>query len=166
MMMTRRAWLKAGGLALFSIGVGGTPLFLTRAARGATLPPGGRRRVLVTIFQRGAMDGLMAVSPYTDPLWKTHRPGLAMMPAGTTEDDALIDLDGRFGLHPGFAPLAPLFADGRLAIVHGMGSPDTTRSHFDAQDYMESGTPGRRQDGSIVPSASSAMRGRRSAPWP
>lgn len=144
MMMTRRAWLKSGGLALFSIGVGGTPLFLTRAARGATLPPGGRRRVLVTIFQRGAMDGLMAVSPYTDPLWRTHRPGLAMMPAGTAEGDALIDLDGRFGLHPGFAPFAPLFRDGRLAIVHGMGSPDTTRSHFDAQDYMESGTPGRK----------------------
>lgn len=143
-MVTRRGFLKAGGLALVSIGVGGTPLFLTRAARAATPGAYGKRKVLVTIFQRGAMDGLMAVTPYTDPLLKTFRPALAMTPARADGADALIDLDGRFGLHPAMSSLAPLYTGGRLAIVHGMGSPDPTRSHFDAQDYMESGTPGRK----------------------
>lgn len=134
-MWSRRAFLKAGAVGMFSLTLGGTPLFLCRAARAATTR---KPKTLVCIFQRGAMDGLMAVTPFLDPNLKTLRPRIAM---GSKD---VIDLDGRFGLHPGFRGLEPLFRSGRLAIVHGMGSPDKTRSHFDAQDYMETGTPGRK----------------------
>jgi len=137
--MHRRAFLKAGSLALFSVTLGGTPLFLTRTADAAGAAQG-KRRTLVCLFQRGAMDGLMAVQPLNDPQLPTLRPQLHMQ-AGA---EGLLTLDGRFGLHPAFAPLQPLFKEKRLAIVHGVGSPDSTRSHFDAQDYMESGTPGRK----------------------
>ena len=133
--------MKAGGLGLIAMGLGGSPLFLNRTAHAAAMPPlYKRRKVLVTIFQRGAMDGLMAVTPFTDPHLKQHRPRLAM----SVGNDALLDLDGQFGLHPALRPFAPYFEEGRLAIVHGVGSPNTTRSHFDAQDYMETGTPGRK----------------------
>ncbi len=141
-MTTRRAFLKAGGLSLIALGLGGCPLFLNRAARAAASAPFRRRKVLVTIFQRGAMDGLMAVAPFGDPHLQTHRPRLAMTATRTAAGEALLDLDGHFGLHPMLAPLKPYFDDGRLAVVHGVGSPDATRSHFDAQDYMETGTPG------------------------
>jgi uncharacterized protein (DUF1501 family) len=136
-MWTRRLFLKAGGVALFTLGAG--PQFLARAAHAAT----GRRKVLVTIFQRGAMDGLMAVSPVDGSL-STLRPRLAMSAARSAGDEALLDLDVGFGLHPAFAPLLPLWKEKRLGIVHAVGSPDPTRSHFDAQDYMETGTPGRK----------------------
>ena len=98
-----------------------------------------KKRTLVCIFQRGAMDGLMAVCPYTDPNLKALRPGLYMSPART--EGGLIDLDDKFGLHPALSPFAPLFTEKRMAIVHGVGSPNNSRSHFDAQDYMESGIP-------------------------
>ena len=130
-MFTRRLFLKAGGVALFTLGAG--PQFLTRAALAAP----GRRKVLVTIFQRGAMDGLMAVTPLSEDL-RSLRPRLAM-PA-----KELLDLGTGFGLHPAFEPLLPLWKEKRLGIVHAVGSPDPTRSHFDAQDYMETGTPGRK----------------------
>ncbi len=144
-MTTRRAFLKAGGLGLIAMGLGGSPLFLSRTAQAAAAPALYKRRnVLVTIFQRGAMDGLMAVTPFTDGHLKRHRPQLVMTASRTAGEEALIDLDGQFGLHPALRPLTPFFEDKRLAIVHGVGSPDTTRSHFDAQDYMETGTPGRK----------------------
>lgn len=144
-MITRRAFLKTGGLAFVAIGVGGTPLFLNRAAASSVQPVGyRRRRILVTIFQRGGMDGLMAVPPLNDPNLRRARPRLASNDRDNTDGAVPIDLDGYFGMHPAFAPLLPLFREKRLAIVHGMGSPDKTRSHFDAQDYMESGTPGRK----------------------
>lgn len=138
-MTSRRGFIKQGGLALFGIGLGGIPIFV-KAAAGSAKSAGmyGRKKVLVCIFQRGAMDGLMAVAPFTDMDLKAARPTL-FMEAGN--DKSLIDLDGKFGLHPGFKSFEPLFKENRLAIVHGMGSPNTTRSHFDAQDYMESGTP-------------------------
>ena len=84
--------------------------------------------------------------------------------------DAAIDLDGFFGLHPSLAPLEPLWDERRLAIVHACGSPDTTRSHFDAQDYMESGTPGVKstEDGWLARGLAAAARERRprpSGPW-
>ena len=143
MGVTRRAFLKSGGLALVTLGVGGSPLFLARAAQQTTARvQGGKRRVLVAIFQRGAMDGLMAVSPFSDPALMSMRPRLGMSVGPNAPGGGLIDLDGRFGLHPGFSGFAPLFRSGQLAIVHGVGSPDPTRSHFDAQDYMETGTPG------------------------
>jgi uncharacterized protein (DUF1501 family) len=100
-----------------------------------------RKRVLVCIFQRGAMDGLMAVTPFEDSYLKAARPNLSLSAAGGGLGDGLIDLDGRWGLHPGLKEFEALFREGRLGIVHGIGSPNNTRSHFDAQDYMESGTP-------------------------
>ena len=139
--------MKSGALALFAAGVGGVPTFIARAADSRKiLSPYKKNKVLVCIFQRGAMDGLMAVSPYTDPNLKILRPTLYMSPAET--EGKMIDLDGRFGLHPSLDAFTPLFRDGRMAIVHGVGSPNTTRSHFDAQDYMESGTPFSKSTGS------------------
>lgn len=145
-MIHRRAFLKSSGIALLSLGAG--PSFLNRAALAAAGPePLGRRKVLVTIFQRGAMDGLAAVSPLGDPLLHTLRPRLTMgtRRGRTANADAdLLDLGVDFGLHPAFGDLMPLWKDSRLGIVHAVGSPDPTRSHFDAQDYMETGTPGRK----------------------
>jgi uncharacterized protein (DUF1501 family) len=143
--------LKGGGIALFSIGVtAGGPAFLARAALAATpaaVP--GRRRVLVAIFQRGAMDALAAVSPLGEERWLERlRPRLALSAAGSAGDERLLDLGVGWGLHPALAPLLPLWREGRLAVVHGVGSPDATRSHFDAQDYMETATPGVRSTGS------------------
>jgi uncharacterized protein (DUF1501 family) len=133
-MLTRRLFLKAGGAALFTLGAG--PQFLTRTALAASGGVG-RRKVLVTIFQRGAMDGLMAVAPLSADL-RALRPRLAM------PSKEVLDLGVDFGLHPAFEPLLPLWQEKRLGIVHAVGSPDSTRSHFDAQDYMETGTPGRK----------------------
>lgn len=141
-MKTRRAFLKSGALAVFGIGVGGVPTFIDRAAANAGLAlPYRKKNVLVCIFQRGAMDGLMAVSPFTDEYLKAARPSLFMSAAKSSPIKPLIDLDGRFGLHPGFQSFESFFREKRLAIVHGIGSPNNTRSHFDAQDFMESGTP-------------------------
>ncbi|HEY4564924.1 MAG TPA: DUF1501 domain-containing protein [Thermoanaerobaculia bacterium] len=143
-MLTRRFFLKTGGIALFTLGVGGGPGFITRAALAAQGTPATssrRRKVLVAIFQRGAMDGLAAVPPVDDSL-KGLRPRLAMSGARAAGDEALLDLGTGFGLHPALAPLLPLWKDKRLGIVHAVGSPDPTRSHFDAQDFLETGTPG------------------------
>ncbi|HET7042237.1 MAG TPA: hypothetical protein VFI13_09455, partial [Gemmatimonadales bacterium] len=143
-MLTRRLFLKTGGIALFTLGVGGGPGFITRAALAAQGTPSTssrRRKVLVAIFQRGAMDGLAAVPPVDDSL-KGLRPRLAMSGARAAGDEALLDLGTGFGLHPALAPLLPLWKEKRLGIVHAVGSPDPTRSHFDAQDFMETGTPG------------------------
>jgi uncharacterized protein (DUF1501 family) len=142
-MFTRRMFLKAGGIAVFTMGAG--PTFLHRAALAAAAPqPNRRRRVLVTIFQRGAMDGIMAVPPTDDGTLRQLRPRLAMSAARGAGNAAIPDLGVGFGLHPGFASLLPLWQERRLAIVHAVGSPDPTRSHFDAQDYMETGTHGRK----------------------
>lgn len=132
--------MKNGALALFAAGLGGVPHFVLRAAdfRKHILPYK-RNKILVCIFQRGAMDGLMAVSPFADANLKIMRPSLYISPAQT--EGKAIDLDGYFSLHPSLNALNSFYKEGRLAIVHGVGSPNTTRSHFDAQDYMESGTP-------------------------
>lgn len=142
-MLDRRAFLKAGGIALFTLGQG--PAFLQRAAFAAPAPgPNGRRKVLVTIFQRGAMDGLAAVAPTSDAALRRLRPRLAMSAARAAGEGGLLDLGVGFGLHPALSELLPLWQEKNLAIVHAVGSPDPTRSHFDAQDYMESGCPGRK----------------------
>ncbi|HLK32155.1 MAG TPA: DUF1501 domain-containing protein [Terriglobales bacterium] len=133
MTITRRAFLKSGALAV--VGTAAIPAFLRRAAFGAEVP-GSRTRRLVVIFQRGAADGLNIVIPHAEPSYYAMRPSIAI-PRGSE-----LDLDGFFGLHPAMNSLLPLFRQQRLAIVHAAGSPDKTRSHFDAQDYMESGTPG------------------------
>ncbi len=135
-MYSRRIFLKNGGLALVSLGF--APAFLARTAAAAGTP---RRKVLVTIFQRGAVDGLNMVVPFGENAYYAARPSIAIARPGT-RPGAAIDLDGFFGLHPRLAPLKPLYDARQLAIVHACGSPDGTRSHFDAQDYMESATPG------------------------
>jgi uncharacterized protein (DUF1501 family) len=124
---------------MFGIGWGGVPTFVMRAlAQHKESKRYQKNKILVCIFQRGAMDGLMAVTPFTDSHLKEARPNLFM---SADSKGLLLDLDGKFGLHPGFKSFLPLFQESNLAIVHGMGSPNNTRSHFDAQDYMESGTP-------------------------
>lgn len=140
-MSSRRVFLKSGALTLFAAGMGGVPGFIANAAQSRKiLAPYKKNKILVCIFQRGAMDGLMAVCPFTDEYLKKARPSL-FMSAAKTANKPLIDLDGRFGLHPSMSAFENLFREKRLAIVHGVGSPNNTRSHFDAQDYMESGTP-------------------------
>ena len=133
MTITRRAFLKSGALAV--VGTAAIPAFLRRAALGAEVP-GSRTRRLVVIFQRGAADGLNIVVPHGEHSYYAMRPSIAI-PRGSE-----LDLDGFFGLHPALTALQPLFRQQRLAIIHAAGSPDHPRSHFDAQDYMESGTPG------------------------
>jgi len=131
--MNRRVFLRNGTLALVSLGF--APTFIAEAAAAAQ-----RRRILVAIFQRGAVDGLNMVVPFGDRAYYQGRPSIAIARPGAA--GGAVDLDGFFGLHPRMAPLAPWFTSGQLAIVHASGSHDDTRSHFDAQDYMESGTPG------------------------
>ena len=136
-MMTRRVFLARGSLALVSLGF--APSFLTRTVRAA--PAAGRRKLLVAIFQRGAVDGLNVVVPVSEADYYQSRPHIAI-PAPGRGTDAALDLNGFFAVHPRLAPLLPLWRDRRLAIVHACGSPDGTRSHFDAQDFMETATPG------------------------
>jgi uncharacterized protein (DUF1501 family) len=130
-------------------------LLTSTAAIGAALLPIGHsawaavntsanasQRRLIVIFMRGAVDGLSVVVPYSDPNYYSSRSSIALGRPGT--DGGVLDLDGQFGLHPALASLMPLWQSGKLGFVHATGSPDTTRSHFDAQDYMESATPGRK----------------------
>ena len=137
-MPSRRAFLKGSALAMF--GVGSLPAWLSRSLSAGESSTG-RRTVLVAIFQRGAVDGLNMVAPFGEPRYYQLRPSIAIpKPDGTA--NSAIDLDGFFGLHPALGPLKPIYDARRLAIVDAVGSPDPSRSHFDAQDYMESGTPG------------------------
>lgn len=139
--MNRRFFLKSSGIALASVGAATlSPSFLTRAL--AQTAKTGRKRILITIFQRGAMDGLNAVVPFGDEAYYSLRPSIAVPKPKSGDVTTAIDLDGYFGLNPGLSSFKPLFDAGQLAIIHAVGSPDSTRSHFDAQDYMESGTPG------------------------
>jgi uncharacterized protein (DUF1501 family) len=137
MNVSRRIFLKSGGVAM--IGMSTIPAFLQRAV-AATLMP--NKKKLIVLFQRGAADGLNIVVPFAEENYYRIRPTIAIPQPRAGAEGAAVDLDGFFGLHPSLAPLGPLFHNGQLAIVHAAGSPDTTRSHFDAQDFMESGTPG------------------------
>ncbi len=141
--MNRRFFIKSGGIALASFGVmASAPSFLQRAlAESFDKVTGGRRKTLIAIFQRGAVDGLNMVVPFGESAYYDMRPNIAI-PKPNGGADAAINLDGFFGLHPALASFKPLWDSKRLAIVHASGSPDNTRSHFDAQDYMESATPG------------------------
>ena len=132
MQMNRRFFLHKGALAV--AGTAAIPSFLVRSVM-AEAASNSRRR-LVVVFQRGAADGLNIVVPYREKNYYKMRPSIAI------PENQVVDLDGFFGLHPSLTPFQPLYQQGHLAIVHAAGSPDTTRSHFDAQDYMESGTPG------------------------
>ena len=140
--MERRFFLKSGSVALASFGVAvSAPSFLERVVLGNNRNPA-RRKTLIAIFQRGAVDGLNVVIPFGESRYYYLRPTIAIpKPAAGTTDGAL-NLDGFFGLHPAMSPLKSFWDSRQLAIVHASGSPDNTRSHFDAQDYMESATPG------------------------
>src|SRR5580700_9984418 len=133
MSITRRVFLRNSALAV--VGTAAVPSFLARAAWG-TAQPGTRNKRLVVIFQRGAADGLNIVVPFAEPQYYAMRPSINI------PRNAVLDLDGFFGLHPSLASFQPLWQQRQLAIVHAAGSPDPNRSHFDAQDFMESGTPG------------------------
>ncbi len=132
-MITRRIFLRNSALAV--VGTAAVPSFLTRAAFGAAEAGAGNKR-LVVIFQRGAADGLNIVVPHAEPQYYAMRPSINI------PRNAVLDLNGFFGLHPSLSAFQPLWQQRHLAIVHAAGSPDTTRSHFDAQDFMETGTPG------------------------
>jgi uncharacterized protein (DUF1501 family) len=124
------------------VGIGAAPLWLQRTMYATE--SGQRKKILVAIFQRGAADGLNIVVPHGEKRYYELRPTLSIPQpsASVPKEQAVIDLDGTFGFHPALAPLKPIWDAGHLALVHAAGSPDPTRSHFDAQDYMESGTPG------------------------
>ncbi|HWE51197.1 MAG TPA: DUF1501 domain-containing protein [Bryobacteraceae bacterium] len=141
MAISRRIFLRNSAIAM--AGVGSAPLWLQRAAFAAE-QQSRSKKVLVAIFQRGAADGLNIVVPHAEQRYYDLRPTISIpRPSSNINPaDAAVDLDGFFGLHPSLVALQPLWQQQRLAIVHAAGSPDPTRSHFDAQDYMESGTPG------------------------
>jgi uncharacterized protein (DUF1501 family) len=134
--MNRRVFLKNGSLALVTLGF--APSFISRTVQAARA----RQKVLVAIFQRGAVDGLNMIVPFGEKAYYAARPTIAIPAPTARTEDCAVDLDGFFGVHPRMAPLVPYFKQGSLAVVHASGSNDETRSHFDAQDYMESGTPG------------------------
>jgi uncharacterized protein (DUF1501 family) len=150
-MINRRSFLKSSGLALIA-----GPLLPTVFVRMANASTSKGRKVLVAIFQRGAVDGLNVVVPYGEKAYYDARPTIAVPKSD------VVDLDGFFGVHPSMAPLVPHFKDKSAAFVHAVGSPDSTRSHFDAQDFMESGTPGVKitQDGFL----SRALAGKKASP--
>ena len=150
-MINRRTFMKSSGLALVAGPL--LPNVFVRMANAATTKG---RKVLVAIFQRGAVDGLNVVVPYGEKAYYDGRPTIAIPKSD------VVDLDGFFGVHPSFAPLVPYFKDKSAAFVQAVGSPDSTRSHFDAQDFMESGTPGVKitQDGFL----SRALAGQKPSP--
>jgi uncharacterized protein (DUF1501 family) len=134
MPLTRRAFMKSGAMAV--VGASSIPSFLTRSVLAQATTAQAQGKKLVVIFQRGAADGLNIVVPYHEKTYYELRPTIAI------PKDQVIDLDGHFGLHPSMQALKPLWDQGHLAAIHACGSPDPSRSHFDAQDFMESGTPG------------------------
>ncbi len=140
--MDRRYFLKSSGVALAGFGMmAAAPDFLQQFVDAQTLTNGyGKKKILITIFQRGAVDGLNMVVPYGDSDYYNLRRTIAVQKPNQT--DGAINLDGYFGLHPALKPLEKFWQSKQLAVVHSVGSPDNTRSHFDAQDYMEAGTPG------------------------
>jgi uncharacterized protein (DUF1501 family) len=136
-MISRRVFLKNGACSLVTLGF--APSFLTRtafAAGGANRP-----KRLIAIFQRGAVDGLSVIVPFGENEYFRARPSIAI-PRPNAAENGAIDLDGFFGFNPRLQPLKRFWDARQLAIVHACGSPDSTRSHFDAQDYMETATPG------------------------
>jgi uncharacterized protein (DUF1501 family) len=136
--MQRRVFVKSGAFALVTLGL--NPSFLRRSAFAAQLRGAARGKVLIVLFQRGAADALNMVVPHGDADYYGLRPTIAI-PRPGARDGAALELDGFFGLHPTLAPLRPFWERGMLAPIQAVGSPSATRSHFDAQDYMESGTP-------------------------
>ncbi|MBA3579290.1 MAG: DUF1501 domain-containing protein [Gemmatimonadaceae bacterium] len=140
--MQRRVFVKSGALALVTLGL--SPSFLRRTAFGAELVGAQKGKTLICLFQRGAADALNLVVPHGEQAYYAMRPSIAIPRPSARATGAAIDLDGFFGLHPALAPLKPLYDQKLLAPIHAVGSPSATRSHFDAQDYMETATPDRK----------------------
>ena len=140
--MDRRYFLKTSGIGLASFGfMAAAPDFLHQFAGAQAIQNGyGKKKVLLTIFQRGAVDGLNMIVPHGDGAYYDLRRNIAVPQPG--KNNGAIDLDGHFGLHPSMKPLETFWKEKKFAVIDSVGSPDNTRSHFDAQDYMESGTPG------------------------
>ena len=133
--MNRRAFLQALSFGTgASLASGASAWALTSPSQAAAT------RRLIVVFMRGAVDGLSLVVPHNEANYYRQRSTIAIAKPGGV--DSVVDLDGQFGLHPALAPLMPFWKDGSLAFVHAAGSPDPTRSHFDGQDNIESGTPG------------------------
>jgi uncharacterized protein (DUF1501 family) len=139
MPLTRRYFLKSSGIAAAAFA--SQPLFLTRTAAASQASSFKRRPVLIALFQRGAADGLSMAPPFGDALYYKSRPQIAIPPPLAGGKECAIDLDGFYGLHPALGVLKPLYDSGHFAVVQAVGSPSSTRSHFDAQDYMEAGAP-------------------------
>lgn len=140
-MISRRFFLKSSALAVASFAAGlDLPSFLSRTALAAQGQS--KNKTMIVIFQRGAVDGLNTVVPFGEDAYYRARPALAIGRPKANDEQTAIDLDGFFGLNPAMKAFKPLYDNKQLAIVHAAGSPESTRSHFDAQDYMETGTPG------------------------
>jgi uncharacterized protein (DUF1501 family) len=142
MNINRRVFLKRGGMAFVCLGAGPFwgPGFLRQAAFAADLGSSTGNKVLVCIFQRGAVDGLSMVVPYGDSDYYQNRREISVAPPSQGAGPAgALDLDGYFGLHPALSALLPLYQQGSLAAIQACGSPNSSRSHFDSQDLMESG---------------------------
>jgi uncharacterized protein (DUF1501 family) len=138
--MKRRVFMRSGALALVTMGL--SPRFLRRTTFAAELQRASAKgKIFICLFQRGAADALNVLVPHGERSYYSLRPAIAIPRPTASAQGAAIDLDGFFGLHPALAPLKPLWDRGMLAPIHAVGSPSSTRSHFDAQDYMESGTP-------------------------
>jgi uncharacterized protein (DUF1501 family) len=148
MSQSRRYFLKSTGLAMASFAAAPSFLVRTAMAQGtATATSDKDRPILIAVFQRGAADGISMVVPFGDKSYSSARPQIAVPAPRNGAADAAIDLDGFFGFHPSLSPLKSIYDEGHLAVVHAVGSPDNTRSHFDAQDYMEAGAPGNKSVG-------------------
>ncbi|REJ75514.1 MAG: DUF1501 domain-containing protein [Acidobacteria bacterium] len=139
--MDRRYFIRNSGIAVAGFGMAlAAPESLQNIVSAVSANRGSSKKTLVVVFQRGAVDGLSMIPPYGEKNYVSLRRGLAVPRPGS--EGGAIDLDGFFGLHPSMSAISGLWRDKSLAVVHSAGSPDNTRSHFDAQDYMESGTPG------------------------
>jgi len=138
-MLTRRIFLRSSAITVAGFGL--APSWLVRAAAQSS----NRKKILVAVFQRGAADGLNIVVPYFEKTYFDLRPSIAVASPG--KPNGGVDLDGRYAFHPSLQSLKPLWDSRQLAIIHAAGSPNPSRSHFDAQDYMESGTPGKASEG-------------------
>ncbi len=141
-MLSRRFFLKSAGVAAASFGAVPSFLLRTAYAQNPAGASGKDRPILIAIFQRGAADGISMVVPFGDPNYAVLRPQIGIPSPQQGSAETALDLDGFFGLHPALGSLKPIYDSGHLAMVHAVGSPDNSRSHFDAQDYMESGAPG------------------------
>ena len=143
MNVNRRVFLKQGAMSFIALGSGAFwgPQFLRQAAYAADLGSSSKsNKILICIFQRGAVDGLSMVVPYGDSDYYACRQEISLAaPSQAAGEKGTLDLDGYFGLHPSLAPLLPLFKAGHLAPIQACGSPNNSRSHFTSQDLMESG---------------------------